>query len=550
MSPSSSAALGTAGFRWRDALVPLAASGALRPVGIGGAARIIKSLHQFGPSLAMVVALSAARYPHRVALVDERGAVSYRELQARSEAIAATLHALRPRARTLAVLCRNHRGFVEAALAGAQLGCELVFLNTDLPAAQLARVLERHRPDILVHDQEYETMVTETPGLRVLAWQDDEAGLSLDSLARQTHLTPPPVRGPVKITLLTSGTTGLAKGVSRPLPARAIAEMTATAMSVTRLSSRDVVVAAPPFFHGFGLAILVGGLALGGTVVTRRRFDPLHALADIEHHRATVFVGVPVMLQRLMAVPASRRREFDTGSLRLAVTGAAPIAPATISAFIEAFGPILVNGYGSTEAGVVTLATPADLAESPKTAGRPAIGVAVRVLRPDRTAAAVGETGSVFARGGVAYDGYVADANSPTPTKEVVDGYVNTGDMGHFDADGRLYIDGRDDDMIVSGGENVYPKEVEDVLADHPAIADVVVIGVPDPEYGQVLRAYLVPAAGNEVPPADELKAHIRRHLERYKVPKEFLALAEIPRNPSGKVLRRELDGNAHHTAS
>ncbi|MGW4249517.1 AMP-binding protein [Nocardia sp. NPDC004722] len=498
----------------------------------------------------MVVALSAARYPDRAAIIDDRGTVTYGELQRRSEAIAAALHATAPEARTLAVLCRNHRGFVEAALVGAQLGCELVFLNTDLPAAQLTRVLDRHRPDILVHDQEYREAVAEVAGTRVVAWQDEPAGLSLDSLARQTHPAPPPVRGQVKITLLTSGTSGLAKGVSRPMRTGALVEMTATGMSATRFSSRDVMVLAPPFFHGFGLAILVGGLALGATVVTRRRFDPVQALADIQRHRATVFVGVPVMLQRLMAVPAQRRREFHTGSLRLAVTGAAPIAPATISAFIAAFGPILVNGYGSTEAGVVALATAADLAESPKTVGRPAIGVEVRVLRADRTPAATGETGTIFARGGVGYHGYVADPASPTPTKEVVDGYVNTGDMGHFDARGLLYIDGRDDDMIVSGGENIYPKEVEDVLADHPAIGDVVVIGVPDEEYGQVLRAYLVPAPGHGLPAADELKAHIRARLERYKVPKDFVALTEIPRNPSGKVLRRELDDRSRHIAS
>ncbi|WP_067706523.1 AMP-binding protein [Nocardia yamanashiensis] len=538
-----------AGFRWRDAVVPLVGSGALRPVGIGGAVRIIKSLYQFGPSMAMVVALSAARYPHRIAIVDERGAVSYAELQARSEAIAAALHAVRPEARTLAVLCRNHRGFVEAALAGAQLGCELVFLNTDLPAAQLTQILDRHRPDILVYDEEYREMVAGAPEVHVLAWQENASGLSLDSLARQSHPAPPPVRGPVKITLLTSGTTGLAKGVSRPLPANAIAEMTATAMSATRFSRRDVLVAAPPFFHGFGLAILIGGLALGATVVMRRRFDPLQTLADIERHRATVLVGVPVMLQRLMAVPAARRREFDTRSLRLAVTGAAPISPATISAFIDAFGPILINGYGSTEAGVVALATTTDLAAAPKTVGRPAIGVSVRILRADRTPAPTGETGTIFARGGIGYHGYVADRSSPTPTKEVVDGYVNTGDMGHFDAAGRLYIDGRDDDMIVSGGENIYPKEVEDVLADHPAIADAVVIGVPDQEYGQVLRAYLVPVLGVEIPSADALKSHIRGRLERYKVPKEFLVLEEIPRNPSGKVLRRELDARARRAA-
>ncbi|WP_433725619.1 AMP-binding protein [Nocardia sp. CA-129566] len=534
------------GFQWRNAVVPLATSGALRPVGLTTAVRITDAVRRFGPSIATVMAISAARYGDRRAVIDEHGAITYRQLQHRADAIAAALHNRHPGAATLAILCRNHRGFIEASVVGAQLGCELVFLNTDLPRAQLAQILERHRPDILVHDQEYDEAIDACgfPGTRVRAWQDTEAPLSLDSLARQSHPAAPPVRHPVKITLLTSGTTGLAKGVSRPLRQRTVLEMVATAMSATRFNSRDVIVMAPPFFHGFGLAIMMGALALGTTVITHRRFDAEQALADVQNHRATVFVGVPVMVQRLVGIPEQRRREFRTGSLRLAVTGAAPIAPATISQFIAAFGPILVNGYGSTEAGMVSIATTEDLAESPKTAGRPAIGVSVRILRADRTPAAIGETGSIFVRGGLGYHGYVSDATSTTPTKEVVDGYVNTGDMGHLDARGRIYIDGRDDDMIVSGGENIYPKEVEDVIAEHPAVTDVVVIGVPHPEFGQVLRAYFATAAGRTPPTADELKTHIRERLERYKVPKEFIALEQIPRNPSGKILRRELESH------
>ncbi|MEU0538725.1 AMP-binding protein [Nocardia sp. NPDC005978] len=533
----------TKGFRWRDAALPLLASGALTPVGPVTAVRIGAALRRYGPSLATVLAISAARHADRTAIIDERGAVTYGTLQRRAEAVAAALHALHPGAKTLAVLCRNHRGFIEATVAGAQLGCELVFLNTDLPAAQLAQILDRHRPDILVHDAEYETAIAATgfAGTRLCA-DGGTAEPSLDSLARQSHPAAPRVRVPVKITLLTSGTTGLAKGVSRPISQRVLLEMVATSMSATRFGTRDVLVLAPPFFHGFGLALLTGALALGATVITRTRFDPEVALGDIERHRATVFVGVPVMIQRLMAVPEQRRREFRTDSLRLAVTGAAPIAPVTISRFLAAFGPILVNGYGSTEAGVVSIATADDLLFSPKTAGRPAIGVSVRVLRADRTPAATGETGTIFVRGGLGYHGYVAEANSPAPAKEIVDGHVNTGDMGHLDADGRVYVDGRDDDMIVSGGENIYPKEVEDVLADHPAIGDTVVIGVPSAEFGQVLRAYVVPAAGHAAPGDDELKAHIRARLERYKVPKEFRALDRIPRNPSGKVLRKQLD--------
>lgn len=447
--------------------------------------------------------------------------------------------------RSIGILCRNHRGFIEAVIAGSRLGCELVLLNTELPPVQLSRILERHRPDALIHDDEFLGALAETgyPGKRVRAWcePDTESTLpTLDQMARQRNSAPPPVRRPVRITLLTSGTTGMAKGVGRNVGLRPALEAAVSLAAVSRLRRRDVVVVAPPFFHGFGVAALAGQLALGATVIARRRFDPELTLADIERYRATVFIGVPVMIQRLTALPENIRRRYRATSLRLAMTGAAPISPATIAAFQRDFGPLL-NGYGSTEAGVVAIATPDDLAYSPKTVGRPIIGVGVRVLRADRTAAAVDETGAVFVRGGIGFSGYTADSAGFAPTKEMIDGYVDTGDMGHLDAYGRLYIDGRDDEMIVSGGENIYPREVENALAEHPGVTDVTVIGVPDPEYGQVLRAYIVTTASPE-PTDDELKQHVRDRLERYKAPKQFIRLAEIPRNSSGKVLRHKLD--------
>lgn len=533
---------------WGTALSAITTSGALHPIGPAAAVSIARGYHAYGPSLGLLIAVSAARHPDRIALIDESGAVTYRELMRRSEAIAAALHSLAPDLRTVGILCRNHRGFVEAVIAGSRLGCELVFLNTELPAAQLARILERHAPDILVHDDEYLAALAEAgyPGIQVRGWRDAQVRSelpTLDQLARQRHPSPPPARQPARITLLTSGTSGMAKGVARKIGLRPALEAAASLAAAARLSHRDIAIVAPPFFHGFGLGALAGQLALGATAVTRRRFDPELALADIQRHRATVFIGVPIMIQRLAALPDEIRRRYDLSALRLALTGAAPISPNTIAKFLRDFGPRLVNGYGSTEAGVVSIATPADLAYSPKTVGRPILGVSVRILRADRTPAAIGETGTVFVRGGLGFNGYTADRAGSAPIKEVRDGYVNVGDMGHLDAQGRLYIDGRDDEMIVSGGENIYPREVENALSEHPAVADVIVVGIADPEYGQVLRAYLVTTDAD--PGDDALAQHIRTRLERYKVPKQFVRLSELPRNPSGKVLRHRLGEQA-----
>ncbi|MFG1782639.1 AMP-binding protein [Rhodococcus oryzae] len=546
-----SSELGHSIRRGAAALSAIATSGMFTPLGPRKLVSLARSLVRFGPTPAMLIAASAIRCPERVAVIDETGQMTYRQLQQRADSIAAALFALAPaKPRSVGIVCRNHRGFVEAMSAGAQLGAELVFINTELPSQQLQAILHRHTPDVLIYDAEYADAVDDAQfaGLRVLA--EREPGLNavpmftLDDLAGQRHPAPPRVRRAVKITLLTSGTTGLAKGVPRAVKPRALALLTVTAMAIVRLRSSDRVLVAPPFFHGFGLLALLGPLALGGTIVCHRRFDSQATLDDISRHRITVVMAVPVMLQRLLSLPDLEQTASTRSALRVIVTGAAPITAATVSGIIDAFGPILVNGYGSTEAGLVTIATPADLVAAPNTAGRTALGVSVRILRTDRSEATAGETGMIFVRSGLEYTGYTPDATTTASAKEVVDGHVNTGDMGHFDTQRRLFIDGRSDDMIVSGGENVFPGEVEDRLVAHPDIADAVVIGIPDAEFGQVLHAFIVLAPGTVALPDEELKAHLRARFERYKVPKRFVVLDEIPRNAGGKVLRTELQSH------
>ncbi|OJF81401.1 fatty-acid--CoA ligase [Nocardia seriolae] len=530
-------------------------SGMLRPLGPRAVGRTLRGLWRFGPSPAMLLAFAAARNPLRTAVIYDRGAISYGELQRRAEAIAAALHAhAHGRVGTVAILCRNHAGFVAATAAGAQLGAELVFINTELPAAALAALLRRHSPDILIADQEYDAAIAaaDYPGLHVRAWVEagGSGALSLEALAAERHPAPPAVHRPVRITLLTSGTSGFTKGVPRAIPLRSILELATTGAAATRMRAADTVVTGPPMFHGFGLAALMATLALGATTVCHRRFDAARTLADIDEHGATVLFLVPVMVQRLVALSANERAAVDVSRLRRAITGAAPIAPATVAAFVETYGPILVNGYGSTETGVVAIATPEDLLAEAGTVGKPALGVSVRILRADRTNAAPGEVGSIFIRSGLVFTGYTPDPHAEERAKEVVDGYVDTGDLGHLDDAGRLYVDGRSDDMIVSGGENIFPGEVENRLAAHPALADVVVLGVPNPEYGQTLRAFVVLVPGARTPTTDDLNDHVRAALERYKVPKEYVFLDRIPRNASGKVLRKNLAAASAGTGS
>jgi acyl-CoA synthetase (AMP-forming)/AMP-acid ligase II len=256
-------------------------------------------------------------------------------------------------------------------------------------------------------------------------------------------------------------------------------------------------------------------------------------------HRATHLVGVPVMLQRMLALPEAERARRDTSSLRAVGSAGAPLAPDVASAFMDAFGEVLFDLYGSTEVGFASIAAPADLRAAPGTVGRPPRGTTIAVLDGERRPLPPGEVGTVFVGGGLVFEGYAGGGS-----RELVDGLMNIGDLGHLDAEGRLFVDGREDDMILSGGENVFPQEVEDALVGHPRLADAAVIGVEDPDFGQRLLAFAVPRDGEQVS-EPELTAYLRERLARYKLPREIRLIEAIPRNPTGKVLKRKLQPRA-----
>lgn len=515
--------------RWLDAGSAVVTSGVLRPPGPRAAARIVGGAWRSGLTVATLVAVGAARHPGRTALVDDDGPLTYADLQHRVESLAASLHARVGAPDVVAVRCRNHRDFVVAVCAGARLGAEVVLVGPDTPVQQLAAILRRHRPDVLVLD-------ADDPA----ADAGDGAGLvgTVHDLRVAGAARAPAHHGPSRITLLTSGTTGVAKGVARTVDPLALLESGATGMGVLRLRAGDVACVPAPFFHALGFALLVSILAVGGTVVTHRRFDAEDTLADIFEHDATVLTGVPVMFQRLLE--AREPGVHDTTSVRVALTGASAIRPSTISAFQDAFGPVLVNLYGATETGIVSMATPHDLLEAPSSVGRPGLGISVRILREDRSEAAEGETGTIFVRGGLVFSGYTPDRENQPGAKEVVDGHVSTGDLGHLDAAGRLHVDGRDDEMVVTGGENVFPVEVESVLTEHPEVDEAIVVGVDHDDLGQVLRAYVRAVDGTE-PDLEALRTFVRERLERFKVPREIVVVDDFPRGGTGKILRSEL---------
>jgi len=527
------------------ALRAFAGAGLLRPLPPGRARQALRAARELGMGAAGGCAVSAARRPDGIAVIDERGELTFAELNARAERIAAALraeHGVGP-GRDLAVMCRNHRGFVEAMLTASRLGADLLLLNTDFPGPQLAQALAPHAPGAIVHDAEFGPAL-DAAGFgpdrvaRVLAWHDEEppTGVStLDRLAAAGGPKPPAPESGGRLVILSSGTTGAPKGAPRePSAAAALGPLT-TILEQLRPRGGDPILIGPPVFHGFGLAFLGVGLFVGAPVVLRRRFEARWALEAVARHRVTHLVGVPAMLQRILALPAAERSRYVTGSLRAVASAGAPLAPAVATAFMDAFGELLFDLYGSTETGFASFATPADLRAAPGTVGRPPRGTRVEVLDEQRRPVAPGVVGTVFVGSLLVFDGYAGGGS-----REIVDGLMNVGDLGHLDAAGRLFVDGREDDMILSGGENVFPQEVEDVLAGHPRLADAAVIGVADERFGQRLRAFAVAREGEAVG-EEELAGYLRERLARYKLPREIVFLEAIPRNPTGKVLRRKL---------
>jgi acyl-CoA synthetase (AMP-forming)/AMP-acid ligase II len=333
--------------------------------------------------------------------------------------------------------------------------------------------------------------------------------------------------------VLTSGTTGAPKGARRPTPPGfgAIAAM----LSRMPLRRDEVMLLSAPLFHAWGLAALQVSTPLLATVVLTERFDAEECLKTVALHRCTVLILVPVMLQRILELPAAVVNRYDTSSLRVVASSGSPLTGASVVKFMDTFGDILYNFYGSTEVSWATIADPTDLRVAPTTAGRPPLGTRIAILSHSGHPVPVGSVGRIFVGNDMLFDGYT---NAASPAIE--DQLMDTGDLGYLDASGRLFVAGRDDEMIISGGENVFPRPVEEAIALLPQVADVAVVGVPDREFGQRLAAFVVRAHGASM---DEnmVKEYVRNRLSRFSIPRDVTFVDQLPRTATGKVLKRQL---------
>jgi fatty-acyl-CoA synthase len=516
--------------------------GLVRPLRPGESLAALRVARRAGPFAAMIVA-TARSAPDTPAVVDDDGTVSYGELETRGNALARGLAETGLRSGGVAgLLCRDSRGLVLALVAAAKLGVRVVLLNTGLGAAQLADVVRREGVTALLLDADLRPLTEAVPAALPRVLVDgaaaDPAVPTLAGLVagRSTAPLPPPER-PAGLVLLTSGTTGRPRGTPRD---RMSPLQSAQLLDRIPLTRGGTTVLGTPLFHGTGLGQLVIAMTLGRTVVLRRRFDPAATLAAVAAHRADTLVVVPTMLRRIVDLGPAVLAQYDTSSLRIVVSGGSALPPDLCRRAAEAFGDVLHNVYGSTEVANASVATPAELRRAPGTVGRPPVGCRLALYDERRARVTTpGVPGAIFAATGLTFTGYTDGGR-----REVVDGLVATGDIGHLDAEGLLFVDGRDDEMIVSGGENVFPAEVEHLLAGHPDVLDAAVVGVEDADFGQRLRAYVVPVPGAG-PDGAALQAYVRANLARFKVPREVVFVAELPRNATGKLVRGRLAGAA-----
>ncbi len=503
--------------------------------------RIASAMARENMSVTSGFAASAQRCPNRPGLVDELGTLTWQQVDQQADALAAGLQALPGgEPKVLGIMARNHRGFVLSLIAANRIGADVLLLNTSFAAPAMAEVVDRESVDAVIYDEEFTETVdralSDLPtSARIVAWTDTHAhDVTVAKLVEQHRGTEPRrATEKSKVILLTSGTTGTPKGAKH---SGGGPEVLKAILDRTPWHTEERVVIVAPMFHAWGFSQLAFAASMACTIVTRRKFDPEATLELVDRHRAKGLCVVPVMFDRIMDLPENVLNRYDGRTLRFAAASGSRMRPDVVTAFMDRFGDIIYNNYNATEAGMIATAMPADLRAAPDTAGKPAEGTEIRILDTEFRRVPTGEVGTIYVRNSTQFDGYTG---GPTVKgKDFHEGFMSSGDVGYLDEAGRLFVVGRDDEMIVSGGENVYPIEVEKVLAGHPDVAEAAVIGVDDEKYGQRLVAF-VRLSGAAT--ADDLKAYVRENLANYKVPREITVLDELPRNSTGKIDRRQL---------
>lgn len=501
---------------------------------------LLAATSKFGSTGVAGFHAQALRDPNHISIIDDDGPVTAGELDRQTNAIARALKEAGVKAGDgVGLFARNHRGFVQAQNALDKLGANTLLLNTGFAAPQLREVCEREGTKVILYDEEFRGIVEAgTPDLtRYVTFNKSEAEETTlaELIASHDDSDVDAPEKPGRVTILTSGTTGTPKGAQREAKSQGVDGLVGLFGRIpfqVGMKTFDVA----PTFHSWGGLHLLLGATIGATIVLRRRFDPEDTLKTVDAEKPDGLMVVPVMMQRILELGDDVIRKYDTSSLKVVAASGSALPGELALKWMDTFGDNVYNLYGSTEVAQASIAMPDELRLAPGTAGRPPRGVVVKLFDENGKEVPQGTTGRIFVGNDNQFDGYTGGGN-----KEKINGLMSSGDVGHFDEHGLLFIDGRDDDMIVSGGENVFPREVEDLLSNHEDVVEAAVIGVPDEEFGQRLKGFVVLKDGAS---ADDsaLKDYVKTNLARYKVPREIVFMDQLPRNPTGKVLKRKLN--------
>jgi len=507
-------------------------------------AAFVADIRRWG-EFGMIPALNARRTPNAAAVIDDFGEMTFKELDDAANAVANGLLAKGIKGGDgVAILARNHRWFLVSVYGAAKTGARIILLNSEFSGPQIKEVSEREGGKLIIYDDEYTKAVQaaepELGKLRALGVNpdkpDEPSGTdeTLEDLIARTGSAPPPKASKhSSIIILTSGTTGTPKGANRSAPP-SLAPIGGV-LSAVPFKANEVTSLPAPMFHALGFLHATIAMMLGSTLVLRRRFKPATVLADIEKHRATAIVVVPVMLSRMLDELDKTSPKPDLSSLRIVFVSGSQLGAELATRALKELGPVVYNLYGSTEVAYATIARPQDLSKNPATVGPVVKGMKVKILDDNGNELPQGEVGRIFVGNFFPFQGYTGGGG-----KQIIDGLLSSGDVGYFDEDGLLYVSGRDDEMIVSGGENVFPAEIEDLVSGHPEVVEATALGVEDKEWGHRLRCFVVKVEGSSID-EDTIKTYVRENLARYKVPREVVFIEELPRNPTGKILKREL---------
>jgi fatty-acyl-CoA synthase len=533
----------------------LRASKIMQPIRPANLAHFVKGVRQTKPGPHMAVMFHAAAHPDKEAIVEygEHGVkrMTWGELDATINRLAHALVARGVRGGSrIALMLPNGSEYLIAQQALARLGATAVQIGYRLKAGEIAYILENSEPTATIIYHEYVAAMLDARkqagrgGQMIIAGGEVTAGSPEmeewdRALAAASPEMPPRMRGGDGggVIVYTSGTTGKPKGANRAWRKTGF-ESVADMILQVGMTANDRHLVTCPLYHSAAPAFVAIMMSLGATIVLQNHFEPEAALDIIQKERVTCSLMVPTMLIRMSNLPAETLRKYDTSSLRWIMSGAAPLTMEAARRFMQQFGPVLWNFYGATETGLVTLAGPHDHVSRPGTIGKKLRGNDIRLLDDHGNEVPAGQVGELYARNPTLISGYHGNEDATRSSQR--DGFFSVGDCGRIDADGYYYLESRKSDMVISGGVNIYPREIEDHLSTHPAILEAAVIGVPDPEWGETLRAFIVLRGDQRLSETDVIN-FCREHLADYKRPRKVTFLVEMPRNPTGKILKREL---------